>query len=110
MRLEGHAKSGATAFSFTANVDVVPQYQGQYALPTAPAVANVTSDAFRLEVRFDPTGWLKQLNFDEIATKMATNDESTFDIEPGMKEHAAILVGIKNLSPIEFVWVPLSNP
>ncbi|MCL2725668.1 MAG: hypothetical protein FWD69_14650 [Polyangiaceae bacterium] len=110
MQLEGQATNGATGFSFTANVDVVPQYQGQNAFPTAPAMANVTSSAFRLEVRFNPADWLKQLDFDDIANQMATSGSSVFDIEPGSKEHAAILVGIKNLAPIDFVWVPLSTP
>ena len=112
MRLEGYAQSrqpSIEAIAFTANVDVVPQYQGQNAFPTATAVGYVTSSAFRLEVRFDPTGWLKQIDFDEIAAQLAASSDRVFHIEPGTKEHSAIVVGIKALAPIDFVWVPLST-
>jgi hypothetical protein len=108
MRLEGSAQKGAVRVPFVADVDVVPQYQGQNAISTAPAVATVDSAAARLSVELDAAAWLRQLDFDAIATKLAASRESTFVIQPGMPEHTAILVGLKNLSPPVFTWAKAS--
>ena len=104
MRLEGEARKGTVVIPFTADVDVVPQYQGQNALSTAEAIANVESSATRLEIVLDPAGWMKQLDFDAIAAKVGATGDAVFAIEPGMVEHSAILVGIKNLTPLQFRW------
>jgi len=102
MRLEGEARKGTMLVPFTADVDVVPQYQGQNALSTASAIATIESSATRLEVVLHPAGWLRQLDFDAIAA----TGKVPFAITPGSVEHGAILVGIKNLSPLEFRWTP----
>jgi hypothetical protein len=106
MRLEGEARKGTQVVRFTADVDVVPQYQGQNALSTASAIAAVESSATRLEVVLRPAGWLKQLDFDAIAA----TGKVPFAITPGSVEHGAILVGIKNLAPLEFRWTPAAAP
>ena len=110
IRLEGEARKGAVRVLFVADVDVVPQYQGQNALSTAPASADVTSSATRLEVVLEPAAWLRQLGFDAIAASVAASGETPFVIKPGMPEHGAILVGLKNLAPLELRWVAASNP
>ncbi len=93
IHLEGAAVKGAVVVPFVADVDVVPQYQGQNAVSTAPASADVSSSATRLEVVVEPAGWLKQLHFDEIAATVATTGQTPFVIAPGTTEHGAILVG-----------------
>jgi len=105
MRLEGEARKGTMLVTFTANVDVVPQYPGQNAISTASALATVESSATRLEVILDPAGWLRQVDFDAIAAKVGTTGDVLFAIEPGMEEHGAVLVGLKNLAPPELRWV-----
>jgi hypothetical protein len=105
MRLEGQARKGAMLVPFTADVDVVPQYQGQNAISTAPATATVESSATRLEVVLDPAAWMRQVDFDAIAAKVGGTGKVVFAIEPGTEEHAAVLVGIKNLAPPELRWV-----
>jgi hypothetical protein len=105
MRLEGEATKGTQRVVFTADVDVVPQYQGQNAISTAPAIANVQSSATRLEVVVDPASWLKQLDFDALATAVAATGGAPFAIEPGSEQHSAVLVGLKNLAPPELRWV-----
>lgn len=106
MRLEGEARKGTMLIPFTADVDVVPQYQGQNALSTASAIASIESSATRLEVVLHPAGWLRQVDFDAIAA----TGKIPFAITPGSVEHGAILVGIKNLSPLEFRWTPAAAP
>lgn len=106
MRLEGVASSGATVLPFTADIDVVPQFQGQNAISTAPAFADVRSSATRLEVVLEPAAWLKQLDFDAVA---ATGNVP-LAISPGTPEHNAVLVGLKNLTPLELRWTAVPIP
>ena len=110
IRLEGEARKGAVRVPFVADVDVVPQYQGQNAVATSPASANVTSSATRLEVVLEPAAWLKQVGFDAVAASVATTGRAPFVIKPGTPEHGAILVGLKNLAPPELRWVSSSTP
>jgi hypothetical protein len=100
-RLEGQARRGATLISFTADIDVIPQFQGQRAVPTAHVSADVTSSPHRLEVHFDAPSWVRQLDFDAIASKAGP----LFVIEPGSAEHDALLIGMKNLTPPTFRWI-----
>jgi hypothetical protein len=110
LHLEGEARKGVVALPFVADVDVVPQYQGQNAIPTAPALADVTSSATRLEVVLEPAMWLRQMDFDAIAASVTVTGKTPFVITPGTNEHGAILAGLKNLSPIELRWVATGNP
>ena len=106
MRLEAEAEKAGRRIRITANVDVVPQYQGQNAVPTSPAASDVASNATRFEVHLDPAGWMRQLDFETIA---ATGSDQ-IAIEPGTPEHNALLVGIKNASPPELRWSVSSSP
>jgi len=113
MRIEGVATKGATRLPFTADVDVVPQYQGQNAVPTAPADANVASPSTRLEIRLDPVAWTRQIDFDAALARAAADAvaagapaPTALVITPGTPEHNALLVGLKNLAPPELRWVP----
>lgn len=110
MRLEGVAKNAATTIPFTADVDVVPQFQGQNAISTAPATADVRSSATRLEVVLDPIAWVRQLDFDAIAATVSAGGQVPFAVTPGTPEHNALLVGIKNLAPLQFQWTAVANP
>ena len=103
-RLEGEARRGDVRVPFTADIDVVPQFQGQRAVPTAHVSADVDSSAYRLEVHFDPGAWVRQLDFDAISAK-----GRPFAIEPGSAEHDAILIGMKNVAPPAFRWVSTSR-
>lgn len=103
IQLAGEARNGSQVVPFTADIDLVPQYQGQNAVATAPVRADVTSEAFRLEVGFNPVGWLRQLDFDALGASA----QRPIAISPGTPDHAALLVGIKSLAPPTFVWNPL---
>ncbi|HKQ70017.1 MAG TPA: hypothetical protein VJT73_11790 [Polyangiaceae bacterium] len=101
--LGAEARRGAEVIPIFAKVDVTPQSQGYHAVQTAPVSADVTSSHYRLEVEFDVAGWLGQLDLDDIAK----TSERPFAIEPGDDAHSALLIGIRNLSPPVFRWVPL---
>ncbi len=101
MRIEAEARRGPERIAIVADVDVVPQLQGQRAIPTAKVSAEVTSDATILEVHFDVSAWIRQLDFNAIAA----SGRAPFAIEPGTPEHNALLLGINNLAPPAFRWV-----
>jgi hypothetical protein len=109
VRLEGHAEKNGQRFSFVANVDVVPQYQGQTAIPTAPALADVTSSDTQLEVVLEPRGWIRHIHFDTLWAKAKPHDRTPWQIDPGSTEHSALLVGLKNLAPPEFRWSTIAK-
>jgi hypothetical protein len=110
IHLEGEARKGAVHFPFVADVDVVPQRQGQNAVSTSPAAADVISDATRLEIVLEPAAWLRQVDLDDIAARVAATGQTPFVIAPGSPEHGALLVGLKNLAPLELRWVDATNP
>lgn len=102
LRVVGVASKGADRFPFELDVDVVPQYQGQRAVPSADASADVGDARVRLEIACDVQAWLSQVDWDDARKGGPKLDAST-------KAHAAVLVGIKNVKPPEFRWVPLAN-
>lgn len=109
MHVEGTATHGSTVVPLVADVDVVPQYQGQMAVPTATAEATIDSAAFRLEVHFDVARWFEQLDrrtADGIPYLDALSSGGKIVIAPGTPAHEALLIGMKNLAPPEFQWVP----
>lgn len=103
MQLEAIARREDATLRVTADVDVVPQYQGQTAVPTSPAEADLNSSEYRLEVRWRTIDWFLQLDWDELAAR----GDAEIHITSGSDEHNALLIGIKNLAPPEFTWAPL---
>lgn len=110
MHVEALATRDSTSLPLVADVDVVPQYQGQMAVPTAPAEATIESSAFRLEIHFDVAKWFGQLdrkNADGVPYLDALAESGQpISIVPGTPLHEALLIGMKNLNPPEFRWVP----
>lgn len=101
MHFEGTASSRDAQITFTGDIDIVPQFQGQNAIPTAPVDANVTTRTRRLEVHLDPARWFAQVDFDALRAA----GQTTLTIAPGTLEHNQLLLGIKNLAPPELRWV-----
>lgn len=113
MHFEGEATRGTTSFSLVVDVDLVPRRQGQTAVSTAPADATVRSSDVRLEIHFTPARWFEQLDrlnpdgvsyLDALAATAVPG--APVSIGPNSLEHRALLVGIKNMDPPAFVWVP----
>lgn len=108
MHFEGLARRGGTTVPLVFDVDLVPQYQGQMAVPTAPVLADVTSGDVRLEVRFEIARWLEQLDRNDangvpyLDTLLSSGAAAV--ITRGSLGHDALLTGIKNIDPPEFVW------
>jgi hypothetical protein len=71
-----------------------------------------------LEVHFDIAAWLRQLGtpikiegttYPTVLDEIAARSRPPYAIEPGTPEHAAILLGIKNVSPPGFSWISISQ-
>jgi hypothetical protein len=103
--IEGEASKGEAKLPFIVVLDVAPQYQGQHAIATSPAVGDVESDSYQLEVRVDPVRWLAQIDFDTAAAR----PERPLVFGVGSPEHSAVIVGLKSLAPPEFRWVPIQR-
>ncbi len=99
--LEGEAVKGDARVPFVVLLDVAPQYQGQQAIATAPAIGDVASRDYVLEVHLDPLRWLAQVDFDTAVMR----PERPLVFGVGSQEHSAVVVGLKSLAPPEFRWV-----
>ncbi|WP_437951500.1 hypothetical protein WME98_12230 [Sorangium sp. So ce296] len=132
--LRGRATRGADVLEFVADVDAVPQFQGQRAVPSVAAAATVGAEAVRLAVRFDVGAWVARVDFDALAEEAAGNgaggegaggegaggegaggegaggegpgDGGTLRavIAPGSRAHNALVIAMTAQSPPELVW------
>ncbi len=83
-------------------LDAVPQYQGQRAVPTAAATADIGSSETRLVVSFEPEAWLRQVDFDAVLRTAAR----PIVLDAKSPAHDSVLVGLKVARPPEFRWSP----
>ncbi|MFO0759000.1 MAG: hypothetical protein U0359_21080 [Byssovorax sp.] len=97
--LAGKAQKGNRTVTFTAEVDVIPQFQGQRAVPSAAASATIDQDQVALTVGFDPGAWLSQVDFDE-----APDGAKTYVIAPGSRNHGALVIAMTAQKPPSFTW------
>lgn len=98
---EGTARrEGRPDVPFVVRLDVVPQYQGQLAVPTAEAAASITAATSRLDVRFAVGAWLSAIDFDAAADSGA----SPLVVEPGTPDHDRVLLALRNARPPTFTF------
>lgn len=94
------ARAGEPEEPFKLLVDVVPQYQGQRAVPTTSTTTDVVSSGTRLVVAFEPEAWLRQVDFDAVLR--TANRPIVLDAKS--PAHDSVLVGLKVARPPEFRW------
>ncbi len=95
----GTAVKGGTARPFRADVDVVPQFQGQRAAPSQVASATIAGDGERLDIHFAVGQWFEHVDFDD-----APAGEDPYVISAGSRNHGAIVIGMTAEAPPSFVW------
>ena len=99
--VEGTLARGAEpGVPFRLLLDAVPQYQGQRAVPTSTAEAEVTSETKRLVVAFAPEAWLRQIDFDAVLRTAPR----PIVLDAKAPAHDSVLVGLKVARPPEFRW------
>lgn len=101
------ARAGEAEVPFQLSVDAVPQYQGQRAVPTGEAAAELSTTPTRLIVTFAPEVWLRQIDFDAV---LRTSTSRPIVLDAKSPAHDAVLVGLKVARPPEFRWVPSPVP
>ncbi|WP_438015691.1 hypothetical protein WMF18_33175 [Sorangium sp. So ce315] len=103
--LRGRATRGDDVLEFVADVDAVPQFQGQRAVPSVAAAATIGAAPVRLAVRFDVGAWLARVDFDALFEGAgAEGGAAAAAIAPGSRAHNALVIAMTAQSPPEFVW------
>ncbi|WP_437658588.1 hypothetical protein [Sorangium sp. So ce1182] len=103
--LRGRATRGADALDFVADVDAVPQFQGQRAVPSVAVAATVGAEPVELAVRFDVGAWLARVDFDALAEDAGgEGGAAEVVIAPGSRAHNALVIAMTAQSPPAFVW------
>jgi hypothetical protein len=100
-RFEGRATRGATSFSFIADVDVLPPFQGTRAVQGARVRADVSSSQTRLDVKLDAARLFLGVDFDELSMTSGT----PIAIGPGSRAHNALVFGLTGgATGPQFTW------
>lgn len=99
-RFRGRAVNGDTSIEFLATIDVLAQFQGQRAVPTAPASASIGEEGARLEVQVDIGPWLAAVDW----SAAAASPERPYSIDIGSPEHNAVVIAMVSAHPPKFVW------
>jgi hypothetical protein len=98
----GRAVGADATVTFVASIDILAQFQGQRAVPTAKASAIVSETGSRLEVHVDPGAWLAGVDWQAAAASSA----DVYPIEIGSPEHNAIVIAMVSTHPPELLWKP----
>lgn len=97
----GTASRNGETLTFSADVDVIAQYQGQRAVPTASALGDVTDETVALRVRFSLPDLFADVDFAAMFDAGATN----VAILPKSRDHDAIVIRMVSSSPPTFAWI-----
>jgi hypothetical protein len=95
----GTAVKAGKTIHFRAEVDVVPQFQGQRAAPSQVATATITGEGEKLDIQFAVGQWFEHVDFDE-----APVGQDPYVISAGTRNHGAIVIGMTAEAPPTFVW------
>lgn len=98
--VRGTATRAGTQVAFEMQIDVVPQFRGQRAVPTVAIEGNVTEATESVEMRVDLESWLSTLDYD----KMLGSGEDPYVIESGEVDHDAVVIRMVSNDPVEFVF------
>lgn len=100
LQMTGHLDQNGKRIEFTANIDVLPQYQGQRAVTTAPARATITEETAGLTVQFNPGAWIQAVDW---KTFLETG-QNPIEIGPELPGHSAVLLEMVSGAPPAFTW------
>lgn len=101
LRMTGHLDQNGTRIDFTANIDVLPQYQGQRAVTTAPARASITEETAELTVQFNPGAWISGADWEALVMEAGPGPIEISAEQPG---HSAVLLKMVSGAPPVFTW------
>jgi hypothetical protein len=97
----GSAVKAGKTIHFRADVDVVPQFQGQRAAPSQAASATVSGEGEKLDIHFAVGQWFEHVDFDLAPAGV---DPYVITATTGTRNHGAIVIGMTAEAPPAFVW------
>lgn len=113
-RFRGHAESASARIAFVAEIDVLPQFQGQRAVPSVEAIAAVGERRPELRIEFDAASWIAAIDWQKAAAAAAASnagaDDAPYRIEIGSPEHNAVVIAMVSKKPPAFSWVEALAP
>lgn len=100
--LEGTAthKTTAASFDFVIDADVVPLNRGDQAVSISGMNLPLEEATTRLEVRLDPSAWLGQVDFAELASK----GSAKVVVTPDARAASAVVIGMTSLAAPNFTF------
>jgi hypothetical protein len=97
----GTAQKGEKKHHFVADVDVVPQFQGQRAAPSQVASATIAGDGQKLDIQFNVGQWFEHVDFNDAPAGV---DPYVINATTAPRNHGAIVIGMTAEAPPVFVW------
>lgn len=94
-----HKTSGAS-FKFIIDADIKPLNRGDNAVSLTGMNAPVDERTARLEVRVDPSAWVAQIDFAELAA----TGSPTVKVVPTDRAANAVVIGMTSLAPPVFTF------
>jgi hypothetical protein len=96
----GTASRAGMKAPFEMRIDIVPQYRGQRAVPTAGVQGQVTEATESVEMRIDVESWLSTVDYEQ----MFGSGEDPYVIESGVVDHDAVVIRMVSNDPVRFVF------
>lgn len=101
LQMTGHLDQNAKRTEFVANIDVLPQYQGQRAVTTAPARASISEQTSGLKVQFKPGAWIEAADWENLLEEAGPGP---IEIAAELPGHSAVLLAMVSGAPPQFTW------
>jgi hypothetical protein len=101
--LEGTAESQGSVLRFSAQVDITPLSRGDAAVNARRTSFEITSSSDRLTIALDPYRWLERIDVDELFA-LDVDGDGAVELGPEHQAYQAIVQGMANRAPAEFVW------
>jgi len=97
----GTAERNGKTVSFSADVDVLPLYQGERAVTTAKASGDISESTKQITITFDVPALFSNVEFGA----MLDGDQNPVSIQPKSRDHDSIVIQMVSASPPSFVWL-----
>lgn len=97
----GTASRMGTQVAFEMQIDVVPPYRGQRAVPTVAIQGHVTEATESVEMRVDVESWLSTVDYERILA----SGQNPYVLASGEVDHDAVVIRMVSNAPVEFVFI-----
>jgi hypothetical protein len=103
LRARGTAIRDDESFDFFANVDVTVKVAGRMAVGLGTE-HTLSDDQSHLELHFDPTAWLSDVDFDALAEEAQSTPDQAVEIAPHTSSYDSIVLNMTARERVGFEW------